>query len=163
MAEYVLAIDYDKCTGCRLCEMACSLARSEEANPQKSRIRIVKMQEVANVIPIPVVCMHCENPPCEVICPVGAISTNPSTRARQIDEEKCIGCSACVYACPFGAIAVDRSVGYAFTCSLCDGEPICVKFCPTDAIQYIDSDEVAMKLRRTGVDKYLEFIKSGSR
>lgn len=163
MAEYVLAIDYDKCTGCRICEMACSLARSSEVNPQKSRIRIVKMQEVANMIPVPVICMHCESPPCEAVCPMGAISTDPSTKARRIDEEKCIGCSACVYACPFGAIAVDRSTGYCFTCNLCDGDPICVKFCPTDAIQYIDSDEVNMRLRRAGIDKYLELVKTGAR
>ena len=163
MAEYVLVVDYDKCTGCRICEIMCSLAKSGEANPQKSRIRIIKVQEVANMIPVPVVCMHCEKPPCEAVCPMGAISTDSLTKTRRIDEEKCIGCSACVYACPFGAIAVDRFVGYAFTCNLCDGDPICAKFCPTEAIQYIDSDEVSMRLGRAGMDKYLEFIKTESR
>ena len=161
MVESVLLIDYDKCTGCRSCEIACSLARSGEVNPQKSRIRVVRLQEVADMIPVPVVCMHCEKPPCEAVCPMKAINTEPKTRARRVDDEKCIGCSACVYACPFGAIAVDRSVGYAFVCSLCDGDPTCVKFCSANAIQYISGDEVTMRLRRGGMEKYLELVKAG--
>jgi len=160
MSEPVLVIDFDKCTGCRACEIACSLANCGEANPEKSRIRIVKVNEIAKIIPVPVVCMHCENPPCETVCPMSAIFTDPSTKSRRINEEKCIGCSACVYACPFGAIVVDRSTGYAFTCNLCNSDPVCVKFCPTEALRYINSDEVSMRLKRTRLNKYVDFIKA---
>lgn len=160
MADKIIAIDYDKCTGCRICELACSLLNVGESNPSKSRIRIVKIEEEAEALPIPVVCMMCVEPACKAVCPMGAISDDPSTGARVIDEKKCIGCSACVYACPFGAITVDRSVGHSFTCNLCDGDPACVKFCPTDALQYIDSDEVSMRLRRSTLNRYVDFVRS---
>ncbi len=162
MTEPVLMIDYDKCNGCRSCEIACSLASSGEANPQKSRVRIIKVQEVANMIPFPVVCMHCENPPCQAVCPMNAISTDPHTKARRIDTDKCIGCSACVYTCPFGAIALDRSMGNVFTCNLCDGDPTCAKFCPTEALQYVDGDEVNVRRARSRLDKYLDFVQAKS-
>jgi len=160
MTDRVIAIDYHKCTGCRMCEVACSTTNSGETNPEKSRIRIVKIEREAEAYAIPVVCMKCVKPACKAVCPMGAISDDPVTGARKVDEGKCIGCSACVYACPFGAIAVDRSVGRSFTCSQCDGEPACVKFCPREAIQYLDDGEVSMRLRRSGLDRFVAFIKS---
>ena len=155
-------VNYGKCTGCRLCETACSIRTGAEANPQKARIRIVKLEGEADVVPIPVKCVQCENPPCQAICPVGAISTNSETGARQVDKEKCIGCSACVYICPFGAIVLDRSAGSTFVCDLCDGDPLCVRFCAFDALQYVRSDEISIKLKRVRADKLLEFFKSSS-
>ena len=77
-----------------------------------------------------------------------------------LDRDKCIGCSACVYACPFGAIAVDRSAGHSFTCNHCEGDPACVRFCPTNAVQYMDSDEVSIRLRRSTLHKYVDFVRS---
>jgi len=91
-----------------------------------------------------------------------AISTNPTTGARQVDKEKCIGCSACVYACPFGAALLDRSVGNVFICDLCDGDPLCARLCPFGALQYIRSDEVSAKLKRARADKLLDFLKLSS-
>jgi len=163
MTDRVIAIDYDKCTGCRMCEVACSTTNSGETNPERSRIRVVKIEQEAQTWAIPVVCMKCIKPACKAVCPMGAISDDPVTGARKIDENKCVGCSACVYACPFGAIAVDRSLGCSFTCNLCDGEPACVKFCPREALKYLDNGEVSMKLRRAGLDKYVAFIKSESK
>lgn len=162
MSNYVIAIDYDKCTGCRICEVACSTSNVGETNPAKSRIRIVKIEEVAEAVSIPVVCMKCVEPACKAVCPMGAITDDPTTGAKAIDEEKCIGCSACVYACPFGAIAVDRSLGRSFTCNHCQGDPTCVKFCPTGAVVYLESEEVSMKLRRAGLSRYAAFVGSES-
>ena len=128
MAEYELVLDYSKCTGCRICETTCSVRHGLGANPEKAMIRIVKLKGEADVVAIPVVCMRCEDAPCEAICPVDAISTNQTSGARQIDKEKCIGCSACVFACPFGIALLDRSVGNAFICDLCDGT-LCAPDC----------------------------------
>ena len=129
------------------------------ANPESSLIRIVKIEEEATVTSIPVKCMQCEKAICEAICPTGAISSNPTTGAKLVDKEKCIGCSACVYACPFGAPILDRTVGSTFICDLCDGDPRCVRFCPWDAIQYVKSDEVSIRLKRARTDKLLDFLK----
>jgi len=162
MKDYVLVINYENCTGCRICETACSIKNAGETNPSKSRVRIVKIEGEADVTPIPILCMKCVEPACKAVCPMGAISDDPSTGARVIDKDKCIGCSACVYACPFGAITVDRSEGRSFTCHQCEGDPTCAKFCPTETIRYLHRDEVGMKLRRARLDKYVTFVRGQS-
>lgn len=159
MAEYELMVDYEKCTGCRICETACSIRHGFESNPEKSMIRVVNLEGEADVVSIPIKCMFCEDAPCETICPVGAISTNQITGARQVDKERCIGCSACVYACPFGAVIIDRTHATAVICDLCDGDPLCARLCPFQAIQYIRSDEISIKLKRNRANKLLDYLK----
>jgi Fe-S-cluster-containing hydrogenase component 2 len=158
MSEYEMLIDYQKCTGCRVCEIACSIRHEKSANLQKARIRIVKLEGEVDVLSVPVKCMHCENAPCIAICPVGAISTSPETGAKKVDTDKCIGCSACVYACPFGAIVLDRSHGHSVVCDLCDGDPLCVKLCSFDALQLVRADEVSTKLTRARAAKLLDYL-----
>lgn len=162
MKDRIIAIDYSKCTGCRFCETACTVKNLGRLNPERSRIRIVKIHEEGDVLPIPVVCMKCIKAACKTVCPAGAISDDPKTGARITDERKCIGCSACVYACPFGAIAVDRTLGHSCSCHHCGGEPTCVEFCPTGAIQYLQSDEVNIRLRRSNLNKYVKFLNPNS-
>ncbi len=159
MAEYELVVNYDRCTGCRICEIACSMRLGGAANPQKSMVRIVKLEGEADVTSIPVKCVQCEKPPCEAICPTSAISSSPATGARLIAREKCIGCSACVYVCPFGAAVVDRSMGAAVICDLCDGDPLCVRMCPFGALEYIRSDDISIRLKRARAEKLLDFLK----
>ena len=160
MAEYELVVNYDKCKGCRLCETACAIHHGGRSDPKKSSVRIIKIEGEAEVISIPAKCMRCEQPPCETICPAGAISTHPTTGARLIDAEKCIGCNACVFICPFGAIVVDHSTRIAFVCDLCDGDPLCAKFCPWDALEYVKSDNISIRLRRVKAEKLLYLLRS---
>jgi len=162
MAEYELVLNYDKCTGCRICETACSVRHGRGANPERAMVRIIKLEEEATVVSIPVKCMRCEDAPCIAVCPVGAISTNATTGARQVDKGKCIGCSACVYICPFGAALFDRSAGASLICDLCDGDPLCARLCPFGALQYIRSDEVSTKLKRVRAAKLIDFLKLSS-
>ena len=107
----VILIDTEKCSGCRLCEVACSLKNMKECNPERSRIRVIRTQNTGQLEFVPSTCMQCETAMCELVCPAGAISRDPETGARIISASKCIGCSACSYACPFGAIYVDRKLG----------------------------------------------------
>lgn len=141
----ILMVDATKCTGCRICELVCSLSHEGECNPLKSRVRVFKVEEEG--IDMPCVCLHCEDPVCRDVCPVDAIKTDPDTGAVLINEELCVGCRACTLVCPYGAIAMDISRGIMLKCDLCDGEPKCVKFCLTNAIVFERSD-VADALRR---------------
>lgn len=78
-------------------------------------------------VDIPVLCQHCEDPPC-MVCPVDAMSIDEKGIVV-IDGEKCTGCGECVKACPYGAISIDKDKGIAFKCDLCGGDPACVKIC----------------------------------
>ena len=92
VADRVIAIDYDKCTGCRTCEIVCSIRNCGEINPVKSRIRVVRLETEVSAICFPVLCMKCVEAPCKAICPTGAISDDPATGARLVNKDKCIQC-----------------------------------------------------------------------
>lgn len=151
----VVTIDISKCTGCRMCEVGCSLKHTGECNPERSRIRVVRNEEAGQLEFIPSTCMQCETAMCELVCPTRAISRDPETGARIINEQKCIGCSSCSYACPFGACFLDRTLGKSVVCDQCEGDPICVKLCPTGALQYVSADKVNIKLKRSGAERLI--------
>lgn len=147
-----LQVDLDKCSGCRTCEMVCSLTHSGECNPLKSRIRVTRMK--LKGVMIPVFCRQCVNPPCAENCPVGAIYRDENTGLVIIDYDACIGCKICVEYCPFGAITLDPETEQVIKCDLCGGDPQCVKYCIEEALIYPRSDNVE-KLKR---NKYTQKV-----
>jgi carbon-monoxide dehydrogenase iron sulfur subunit len=102
MAQKILKVDFEKCTGCRLCELVCAVKHHNVSNPARSRIRIIKWESEG--IYVPMVCQQCEDAPCVAACPAKALSRNPETGRVELDYDKCIGCRTCVSVCPFGAI-----------------------------------------------------------
>lgn len=156
---YLITVDADKCTGCGICELVCSLYNEKECNPEQSKVRIVRSEEEGIIYTVPVICQQCEKPLCMELCPVEALYREPETGAVVVSEEKCIGCRRCVYVCPFGAISVDLDKQVAVKCTLCNGEPKCVEFCPRSALQYIRSDKIDIRERREAVGKFLEYQK----
>lgn len=148
MSYKFLAVDPNLCTGCRVCELVCSLNKEGECNPRKSRIRVLKMDKEG--FDFPLFCQHCGEPLCKEVCPVNAISRDGKTGAIVINEEACVGCRNCSLACPFGIISYDHGKGVSRKCDLCDGEPKCVAFCETKALRY-ERPEVTETQRHTGV------------
>lgn len=98
-------------------------------------------------IDMPMVCMHCEDPPCKYVCPTSAIDRDPKTNGVIIKREICIGCRACIFACPFGAISFDPEDRQVIKCDLCGGDPACVRFCSTEAIQFLTADEIDLAMK----------------
>ena len=80
----VILIHPEKCSGCQMCEVSCSLRNMKECNPERSRIRAIKSEENGQLQFIPSTCMQCETAMCELVCPVNAISRDPQTGARII-------------------------------------------------------------------------------
>lgn len=141
MTAKVLTVDPQKCTGCRSCEIACSVKHAQVSNPARSRIRVVNLKPARRFLPVS--CQHCEEAPCLQACPQEAISRDEELARVVIDYGKCVGCRTCFYACPFGAMKFDADRGRPFKCNLCDGRPLCVEICPVNALAYTDPTAVS--------------------
>ncbi len=148
----VLVIDYERCTGCRICELVCSVKHEGVSNPARSRIKIVKWETEGRYVPMS--CQQCESAPCQAVCPVTAISRDETLNRVMIDYDVCIGCRMCVAVCPFGSMAFDTLAKKVIKCDLCDGDPLCVKFCDVDAVQYVDASEQSTVKQVSAAEKW---------
>ncbi len=118
--------NYLNCSGCRRCEIVCSLSHEGKIWPEASRIRVFML---IPGIEIPHLCAQCRDYPCVSACPVEALSTSRETGAVLVDEEKCIACGRCIDACPGKVPYIHPRDNYAVICDLCGGDPKCVKVC----------------------------------
>ena len=124
------------CSGCRLCELYCSLEHNGAFNPRRARIRMV---ELATGVDVPVTCQQCQDPACRASCRFEAIEYDEKLKIVVVDEEKCTACQACVGACPYGIITMDPVTKKAIKCDLCGGkEPACVGICPSRVLAALD-------------------------
>jgi len=130
--RFKIEVDAAKCTGCRMCEMACSFAHEQVYGPYWSRIRVSRLEDTG--VDYPVVCQQCLRATCVEACPTGAIYRPEATMAILVDADKCTHCGECVKACPFGAVALHPETGVPMICDLCGGKPVCVSRCETRAI-----------------------------
>ncbi|NHJ13763.1 MAG: 4Fe-4S dicluster domain-containing protein [Candidatus Thorarchaeota archaeon] len=151
----ILAIDIEKCTGCRNCELACSISHTGTFNPRRARIQVIK-EEKRDLV-VPVVCLQCETPLCEQACPNGAIQRN-EYGALYVNDDTCIGCQNCVTACIYGGIEIDPRSRKAIKCDLCGGDPACVKACDYGAITFVESGPKGRLERSKGVEVLSPFF-----
>ena len=157
LGETILSINPEKCTGCRLCESACSLYNTKRSNPADAYIRVVR-NETEGVF-VPMLCVHCARPLCKSICPVDAITQDSEKGTVKISEELCVGCKLCTIVCPVGGVWLDTAKKAAVKCSLCEGDPKCVEVCPKEAIVYLPP-RIAAKLK---MDETAQKIMKGLR
>jgi len=150
-----IVCDPDKCTGCRMCELACSMAQEGAFAPLLSRIRNVRIEPV---IQMTVSCRLCKDPPCVISCPRKALSQSEETGIIIVDEDLCNGCGWCIEACPFGAIVLNPATKLVVICDLCRDleEPECVKYCLKEALSLSTTEMVAQKARKEVVTKLLQ-------
>ena len=155
--DKILFIDPEKCTGCRLCETACSISHEKVCNPTLSRIHVAKWETAG--LYIPVVCVHCESPICEQVCPVRAIKRHEKTGAVVINYDACVGCRLCALYCPFAGAQIDAKKGRVLKCDLCNGEPMCVTFCDPQALQYVKANTANIMKQRAAAERFSELMK----
>ncbi len=137
-----------KCTGCRICELYCALFHERALNPKKARLRVVRAEPA---IDKPVACHQCADPPCAKVCPADAITRSIKLDLVTVDLTKCMGCGACVEACPFGAIWLHLESKKAIKCDLCK---VCVPRCPTGALSVATSEKIADQKRLDLVNRW---------
>ncbi len=127
-----IVVDQSKCTGCGLCELACSYENEKVYNPAKSRIKVERVGMPAEAIVV--ACEQCIKAECVDACPLNAIAENEETGAYVVDESICTGCGLCVEACPLDIIKIHPEKEVAMKCDLCNGNPKCIGRCPTGAL-----------------------------
>jgi len=159
-AGSAVLIDTTRCIGCKSCQKACKVANNlptEEPTACLSAITltIVDMKNISTdpkkpiIKPVKVACMHCEDPACASVCPVGAIKKTESG-AVTYDANICIGCRYCMTACPFGIPKYnwntpDPKINKCAQGCMADGKrdrPACVQACPAQALQYGNRNEL---------------------
>ncbi len=181
-----LVIDLDICVGCHACVVSCKewntggygAALSDQdpygAGVSGSWLNRVHSYEAgegaeARVVHFPKSCLHCADAPCVTVCPTGASYKRAEDGIVLVNEDRCIGCGLCAWACPYGAREMDAAERVMKKCTLCvdriyndnipevDRIPACVRSCPANARHFGDlsdpeSDVSLMVLARGGFD-----------
>ena len=137
-----IAWNAEKCVSCSRCLMACATANEGAVAPQLSRIKWKENDFLYGFrFRKPLLCKQCDQPECYYACPKKdqAQCIDSATGARYINRAECIGCGACVEACPFevSRINFDAEMNKAIKCDLCkdrSGGPACVETCLMGAL-----------------------------
>ena len=153
--RYGFIIDNRKCIGCHACTVACKTENHVPLTVNRTWVKYVEKGTFPNTRRVFQVtrCNHCENPPCVTICPVTAMYQRKDGIV-DFSSERCIGCKACMQACPYDSIYIDPDEGTAAKCHFCAHrtevglEPSCVVVCPEHAIIAGDLDAADGELSR---------------
>ncbi len=152
-------IDPNRCIGCQACVQACGECSTHKGRPM---IHLEYVDRARSTQTVPVVCMHCESPTCADVCPADAIKKTPDGVVQSARKERCVACSNCVLACPFGVPKMMGDVDLMMKCDLCydrtsaGKKPMCATVCPSGALFFGTRQEVE-RLRPSGtpVNRFL--------
>jgi len=151
--NYAFLIDNRRCIGCHACSVACKAEHEVPLGVARTWVKYVEkgaFPETRRTFTV-TRCNHCEDAPCVEICPTTALYTRRDGIV-DFDGRRCIGCKACIQACPYDAIYVDPQSETAAKCNYCAHrvevglEPPCVTVCPTQAIVAGDLEDRAGRL-----------------
>jgi Fe-S-cluster-containing dehydrogenase component len=151
-AEMEFFVDPHRCIGCHACEHACSECETHKGH---SMIHIEYVERSTSVQTVPVVCMHCHSPTCADVCPADAIKRSADGRVMTARKPRCIACSNCVLACPFGVPKMMTEFDLMMKCDMCydrtstGRKPMCATVCPSGALFYGPREEVEAIRKRS--------------
>jgi anaerobic dimethyl sulfoxide reductase subunit B (iron-sulfur subunit) len=144
--EKTIYLDIERCVGCGACAVACM--DQNDIYPEKGQPALRNIYQVeegqypnASIRYVSIGCLHCEDSPCIIGCPTGAIAKDNKTGAVIVNRDLCIGCHSCALACPFGVPRYDREDKMQ-KCNLCTErveyglQPACVRVCPLQALRF---------------------------
>ena len=122
-----LRVHRERCTGCESCVLTCSFEHEGGFRLAAARIQVERNENDGAFRPR--VCIQCDERFCVAACPAGALSISPEHGFIRVDDAACVGCGACVAACPHGGIRWASGRRIPQVCDLCGGDPQCVKTC----------------------------------
>ena len=162
MTRYGMLIDLKSCIGCRACMTACKCNHDIPVGEYEGReyYRIWPLEEELGRYPYvirnitPLLCMHCEDPPCVDVCPISGAIYKREDGIILVDYDKCDGCRLCIQACPYDAIYFRRDKDVVDKCTFCSElvdfglQPECVKACASDAMLFGDLDDPESRISK---------------
>jgi Fe-S-cluster-containing dehydrogenase component/formate-dependent nitrite reductase membrane component NrfD len=153
VVQWAKVIDHTRCIGCHACSTACKSENRVPLSVNRTYVKYVDVGVFPNARRAFQVtrCNQCEDPPCAHACPTGAMHARPDGIV-DFDKSICIGCKACIAACPYDAIFINPEDHSAEKCNFCahriDGglEPACVVVCPVEAILVGDLNDPSTRV-----------------
>jgi DMSO reductase iron-sulfur subunit len=151
MSQYTIFQDKERCIGCMGCQVHCKVDKSLPEGPRPCQIVTVgpKMDRGEPKVDfVYLSCFHCEKAWCVSACPTGAMRRREKDGIVFVDEEQCVGCKACMVACPWGAPQWNPKTNKVVKCDLCmdrldEGlEPACVARCTAKCLHFGKAEEV---------------------
>lgn len=151
-------IDPNRCIGCEACVHACSECETHKGYPMIHLETVDRRQSTQTV---PVVCMHCDRPTCAEVCPADAIKRTEDGVVQSARKPRCIACSNCVLACPFGVPKMYSELDLMMKCDMCydrtstGKKPMCTTVCPSQALFFGTEEEIeALRPRSRPVNQF---------
>jgi Fe-S-cluster-containing dehydrogenase component len=147
---YEFFIDPSRCIGCESCVNACSEC---ETHRGQSMIHLDFIDRRQTTDTVPFVCMHCDDPTCAQVCPADAIKKTEDGVVQSSLKPRCIACSNCVLACPFGIPKVMLGPEQMMKCDMCYDRtsqglrPMCATVCPSQALAYVPAEQMRRERR----------------
>ena len=145
MFGYEFYIDPSRCIGCQACSNACTECDTHRG---VSMIHVDFLDRRNSIAAVPTVCMHCDDPTCAEVCPADAIKKNEDGVVQSALKPRCIACSNCVLACPFGVPKMMTRLEQMMKCDMCydrtsaGKRPMCATVCPSQALAYVPREEI---------------------
>jgi Fe-S-cluster-containing dehydrogenase component/formate-dependent nitrite reductase membrane component NrfD len=155
MATYGFAIDLRTCIGCHACTIACKAEHEIPIGVNRCWVKTVEkgsFPETRRVF-FPVLCNQCTDAPCVRICPTNALFKRRDGIV-DLNAASCIGCRACMEACPYDQLFIDPNTHTAEKCNFCANRvensllPACVIVCPTECRIFGDLDDPTSAVSR---------------
>ena len=155
MPNYGFAIDLRKCIGCHACTIACKAEHEIPVGVNRCWVKTVEKGSFPETrrFFFPVLCNQCEDAPCVRICPTSALFKRRDGIV-DLHGDSCIGCRACMEACPYDQLFIDPNTRTAEKCNFCANRvenkllPACVSVCPTECRIFGDLDDPASEVSR---------------
>ena len=157
MFGFEFYVDPSRCIGCQSCVNACAECDTHRGTPM---IHVDYLDRRNSVASVPTVCMHCDDPTCAEVCPADAIKKNEDGVVQSSLKPRCIACSNCVLACPFGLPKMMVEFEQMMKCDMCydrtsaGKRPMCATVCPSQALAYVPPDRMARERREKPVNVF---------